>query len=294
MASESISFQVQLLQARVAELEAENQRLRQVKSEHQPASLLSTVARVANLLLRSSDYIAVLPKVVRLLGEAVGSDRCSIIQELDNTDVIHLLTEWCRPGVALTSETTPEMNGLMVWSNFASFHEQFARGEVANFIVSDIEEPARSILAAQGCTSLLVVPIMVRGRCWGQIGFDNCGETRLYDEAKIAILKVAADSIAAALERDLNQREQAAQDRAAQTAESNRILSLRERWLDVTAIAANELLSTTDLDSAVNMALRILGEGVDVDRVMVFQIIADPTGQTEGSGRILYGGIAQL
>ena len=35
---------------------------------------------------------------------------------------------------------------------------------------------------------------MVKG--WGQIGFDNCGEPRLYDESEIAILKVAADSIA--------------------------------------------------------------------------------------------------
>lgn len=42
------------------------------------AKLLSTIAQVANLLLRSPDYTIVLPDVVRLLGEAVGSDRCCI------------------------------------------------------------------------------------------------------------------------------------------------------------------------------------------------------------------------
>jgi PAS domain S-box-containing protein len=163
--------------------------------------LLDAIAQVANLLLRSSDYSLVLPDVVRLLGEAVGSDRCSIIQELNGSDTIHFPVEWTCSGVNLTLDTTADMASLLIWSNFVSFHEQYARGEVANFLVADIEEPARSILAAQDCTSLLVVPIVVQGKCWGEIGFDNCGEPRLFDEAEIAILKVAADSLAAAIER---------------------------------------------------------------------------------------------
>lgn len=48
---------------------------------------------------------------------------------------------------------------------------------------------------------MLIVPIMVQGECWGHIGFDNCEASRLYDEAEIAILRIAADSLAAAIER---------------------------------------------------------------------------------------------
>ncbi|MGG6262967.1 GAF domain-containing protein [Leptolyngbya sp. AN03gr2] len=171
------------------------------RAAQERAQLLSAIAQVANLLLRSPDYTAVLPDVVRLLGEAVGSDRCSLIQEVPGSDVIYTPVEWSRPEIGLTLDSTPEMESLMLWSNFASFHEQYARGETANFLVADIEEPSRSILAAQGCTSLLVVPIMVEGQCWGEFGFDNCHEPRLYDQAEIAILRIAADSLAAAIER---------------------------------------------------------------------------------------------
>lgn len=45
------------------------------------AHLLTTVAQVANLLLKAPDYTTVLPGVVQLLGEAVGSDRCSVMQD---------------------------------------------------------------------------------------------------------------------------------------------------------------------------------------------------------------------
>jgi signal transduction histidine kinase/PAS domain-containing protein len=198
-----VALKAELGQAlsRLETLQQENDRLRQSTARDRQASLLSTIAQVANRLLRSPDYTTVLPDVVRMLGEAVGSDRCSIIQELENSNIIYIPTEWSCPGIVTTLETNSEMESLMVWDNFASFHECYARGEVANFLVAEIEEPARSILASQGCTSLLIVPIMVQGKCWGEIGFDNCGEPRLYDEAEIAILRIAADSVAAAIER---------------------------------------------------------------------------------------------
>jgi PAS domain S-box-containing protein len=182
-------------------------RLRQSEAKDPQAQLLSTIAQVANLLLRSTDYTIILPDVMRLLGEAVGCDRCSVIQEIPGSDEIYALVEWSRPGINLTLETTLEMESLMVWSNFTSLHEQYARGESTNFLVADIEEPGRSILSAQGCTSMLIVPIMVAGKCWGEIGFDNCGEPRLYDDAEIAILRIAADSLAAAIERQAKDEE---------------------------------------------------------------------------------------
>ena len=168
--------------------------------------LLGTIAQVANLLLRSPDYTSVLPDVVQLLGEAVGSDRCVITKDLadsaSNQLRVRILHEWDKSGVAIATERTPEYDqGLRVEGEVLEFHQPFLLGEVANFRVADLSEPMRSIFTAQGTLSSLIVPIMVQGQCWGEIGFDNCEEPRLYDEAEIAILKIAADSIAAAIER---------------------------------------------------------------------------------------------
>ncbi len=44
------------------------------------------------------------------------------------------------------------------------------------------------------------VPIMTKNECWGVIAFDNCGKARLFNEEEIAVLKIAASSIAGAVE----------------------------------------------------------------------------------------------
>ena len=174
--------------------------------------LLSTVARVANLLLRTSDYTTVLADVVRLLGEAVNSDRCAITQEFfdskSNKHAVKLLIEWCCAEISSVLIGSPEFGEGVVIENPASFHFQLLQGETVNFVVSELPElDWRKFFETHNNTSMLLVPILVEGVCWGHIGFDNCGEPRLFDEGEIAILQVAAESIAAAISRQARDEE---------------------------------------------------------------------------------------
>jgi PAS domain S-box-containing protein len=187
-------------------LQQENDRL-QKSAGQERAQLLSTIAQVANLLLKSPDYTTVLPDVVRLLGETVGSDRCAIAQ-----DVLHptlgvpaakVIVEWCQERVISSFEATPELADTLPWQDLPELYDKLLQGETANYLVSNLSEPNRSLFAAQGVTSVVYIPIVADGKGWGQIGFDNCGEPRLYDEAEIAILRIAADSLAAAIERQV-------------------------------------------------------------------------------------------
>ncbi|MCU0570244.1 MAG: PAS domain S-box protein [Oculatellaceae cyanobacterium Prado106] len=166
--------------------------------------ILSTIAQVANLLLSSSDYTTVLSEVVQLLGEAVGSDRCSITQDVvsfDSQEAIaaRLLQEWDRAGVLPSSEILSEIP--IDDEAMQRIYQRFVQGETVNLLTTEAPESLRTILEMQRITSILIVPILVQGKCWGQIGFDNCGEPRLFDEAEIAILRIAADSMAAAIAR---------------------------------------------------------------------------------------------
>jgi PAS domain S-box-containing protein len=173
-------------------------------------TLLSTVAEVANLLLRTDNYTAVLPDVVRLLGEAVGSDRCAIVvpaqTHKQDSPLVSMLAEWCREDIPNSETCTPDLF-TMSWDNFPELIQKLLNKETANYLVSELSEPGRSTFMAQGVTSTAFLPIVARNVPWGQIGFDNCGEPKLFDDAEIAILRVAADSIAAAIERQSNEAE---------------------------------------------------------------------------------------
>ncbi|MFG6107762.1 GAF domain-containing protein [Leptothoe sp. EHU-05/26/07-4] len=208
--NERLTTQCQQLDAELTELRQRYERGRQSEARdhaaEERAKLLSTVAQVANLLLRSQDYTTVLPDVVRLLGEAVGSDRCAITQEvLGNTDHlsrVRLLNEWHGEGILSVLKGSPEFSPGVEIDIPASFHQPLLRGESVNFVVAELEELAwREFFEAHHNVAMLIVPIMLSEDCWGHIGFDNCQDASLFDEAEIAILQVAAESIAAAIER---------------------------------------------------------------------------------------------
>lgn len=278
-------------QTDITELKQTQQAL--LAAEQDRTQCLQTIATLANQLLRSNDYTTVLPDVVRLLGEAVGSDRCAIVTSqifpVMPDSPIYVAAEWCNQNVLKAHKHVPEIY-LTTWRNFPELYERLFQGEIANYLVTDFSEPNRYLLEAQDVSSVVYLPITVNGQPWGQIGFDNCGEPRLYDEAEIAILKVAADSIAAAIERDRTQqeREQSIQQRAAELAEHNRVLQGRDLILAATAEASKILLTAQDFDMAINAALRILGESVGCDRICVGQQFDDPDAETRGFIRFLY------
>ena len=176
--------------------------IRRDRAAQDRARLLSSVAEAANLLLKSADYQRVLPAFVRLLGESVDSDRCGIFKVCNAANNVSIVALWERPGIALPFADVTGITPLAVLEIFSSIFEQIARGESLNFVVADMEEPARTLLMAQGCASVLIVPIMIQGEYSGSnIAFDNCTKPRLYDDAEIAILQLAADSIAGAISR---------------------------------------------------------------------------------------------
>ena len=264
--------------------------VRRDRAAQERATLLGSVAEAANLLLRSADYTTVLSAVVQLLGEAVGSDRCSITQDVRHPRsgrlAVKLLAEWCADSRIPAAPSAPvffdEDNCLTLNGDFLRFHQALCRGEVVNFLVADLTTvPEKELMERQGNTSMLIVPIMVQGQCWGGIGFDNCGEPQLYDEAEISILRVAAESIASAIARQaqdealrnvekavLEEREKAAQRRASELTRINESISKT-----LTALAASP-----ELDQFLGSTLAEVAQQVGAYSVHMF--LFDPLAKT--------------
>ena len=122
---------------------------------------------------------------------------------------------------------------------------------------------------------------MVQNVCWGHIGFDNCGEPRLHDEAEIAILQVAAESMAAAIARqardeELRERSQQLESLNTELQQTVDSLENRDRILAATAKASNILLTGKDFDKSVNQALQIIGDSISTDRIGIIENFDNP------------------
>lgn len=265
--------------------------IRRDQATQERAKLLSSVADAANLLLRSTDYKAVLPEVVRILGEAVECDRCGIGQ-----NILHPVTgepavdvkpewEWRTPSTLPAASFSPHGDLLYSWDDGPFLTEQMRKGVAASYLVADLPERDRHLMAVQGTTATLFFPIMLEHRLWGFIHFDsNSHNPRLYGQAEISILKVAAESITAAISRQvqdealrrsgqaiLEEREQVAQARATELETFNQQLQKRDGLLNSVNAAAQCLVANEDLSVALPAMLQILGEGTKQCRAYILQ-----------------------
>lgn len=182
--------------------------------------LLAAVAQATAGLVRGGPVLDAMRDGLTAVGRATGVDRvylfqnrqdnqgrvCSTSQryewnsdgaepQVDNPDL------WDTP-VEVFSEIMPIMETGLSWA--AHVHELEVGG-------------LRDVLEPQGILSILILPIMVEGRFWGFIGFDQCTHLREWTSNERSILRSLCASVASALERE-RLLEQRAQDLAAEQA----------------------------------------------------------------------------
>jgi signal transduction histidine kinase len=127
-------------------------------------------------------------------------------------------------------------------------------------------ETERAVLLAHGVCSIVVVPIFVGPTWWGAMGFDDCRAERDWPMGAVDVLKTAASTVGAAIERRRAEaarmqlvREQSA--RAEAEAAQKRLAFLAE----ASRVLASSLDYQTTLQSVADLAVPTLADSCVVD-----------------------------
>ncbi|MEM9162995.1 MAG: GAF domain-containing protein, partial [Cyanobacteria bacterium P01_F01_bin.4] len=274
-------------QNHLADLETYNQQLRQRDD------LLNSVNAAAQCLVANDDLAQAIPKALRILGEGIGCDRVGILKNIGQTstqlpDYQNVLYEWTAPDTV--SQISHPDSARVSCKGLEPLLKPYLQSSGFGGLVDEWPEPLRSAFKAVDILSSYSVPIWIDDQWWGVVGFDYCKEAKQFNPPEVAVLKTAAACIGSAIERDRTRQdhEAAAQVRAAELEQHNQTLAERDRILEATAAAANVMLTADDFDSAVNAALKIVGEGLGVDRVNLGKYFAATNQQTSGYHQFLY------
>lgn len=263
--------------------------------------ILEATAAAVNVLLTDKDFAGEIKQALQLIGEAVGTDRVGIAQHLEDlteTSPGHWLVihEWSIPEMTPVADLCyPEpMQGT--YGGAEQLYAIHQRGESFSIKTEQMMEPFRSSMAFMNIQTLHAVPIILREQYWGTVVFGDCRQQRQRTVSELTALQTVADCIGNAIDRDrirkareaaertaLIERERAA--RAAELEAANQVLTTRDRWLETTATAANQLL-TADISTSVNTALQTIGTNLESDRLGVMRHIPDAT--ELGHFQILY------
>jgi diguanylate cyclase (GGDEF)-like protein/PAS domain S-box-containing protein len=167
-------------------------------------AILETVAMSAKELLRSSDLLQSLPKVIERLGQATGVDRVHILEIDTDTPPEHSPVVqhyvWSAPGVS-SSINYQEIKDPMAEAGLESWVPRLTRGETVVGNTRDFEPAARTFFERGNVKSVMAVPVFVDGQWWGLIAFDECGFERHWGPAEIDTFKTLAELVGAAVAR---------------------------------------------------------------------------------------------
>jgi signal transduction histidine kinase len=208
-------------------------------------SLLAATAKASRLLLETPHALGAVPAVLRLLGEAAGADRVTLMQAQagpNGEPWLVVANEWVAKGVVpyleQPAKCTCDERGFSILS---------LQLRAGRSVCVDANELAAggSGLGGVGTKTKAIVPIFVAGEFHGVVGFDNTRQRRAIGAAELSALETAAGVIGAAIHRERlvdavrRERERAAEERVAALAKTN--VALRGNL--------ERLASEPDLDS---------------------------------------------
>jgi PAS domain S-box-containing protein len=167
-------------------------------------AILAAVSAAAECLLRTSSVEEAAGEMLERIGSATQASRVYVFE--DGTDdegeaVWCLRQRWVAPGTPPVGAVAA-LESFRYLPDFARWPEVLGSGCVIASHVRELPASERPGHSAYGSQSILVVPITVAGEWWGFIGLDACEAERVWSEAEIDALRVAAGIVGAAIQRE--------------------------------------------------------------------------------------------
>ncbi len=162
------------------------------------------LSRISSLASQAEDLDAFQNECLRILGEELKVSRVYIFEHNHATDSMDNTLEWTANGVPAQKENLQKVpTGAAPW-----WMEMVKNGKQICF--EDIEhipdEATKVMLRHQDILSILVVPLFVKGRYYGFMGFDECVRKRSWPQEDIDILNSISHILTATIERKHTQR----------------------------------------------------------------------------------------
>ncbi len=166
--------------------------------------LLNAVVNSAAMLISAPEYERCIVDAFRQVAEATDLDRVYVFENHDDPDTgahrASLRFEYAIPEVPARIGN-PRMQNLAWDQIFPHWYPALAEGRTIRGIARDFRPSERRRLDLQQTVSIVVAPVIVEGRFWGILGFDECHFERVWSKTEVAILELYASIIGGIISR---------------------------------------------------------------------------------------------
>ncbi|MCK4654745.1 MAG: PAS domain S-box protein, partial [Candidatus Cloacimonetes bacterium] len=165
----------------------------------QQQKLLSEVSYLFTKLGKFDENIN---EVICLIGEYSGVSRVYVFENFNNGEFTKNTYEWCNKNIEPQIDNLQEIPYKMVpsWKKFLT-----EKGMVLSSNILELPQDLIDILEPQNIKSIFVLPIYVKDKFFGFMGFDDCEKNRIWDKSEIELLKTITNVISTIFERRLTE-----------------------------------------------------------------------------------------
>jgi PAS domain S-box-containing protein len=174
----------------------------------QREAMLEAVTFAAEQFLRSPDWRAGMNQVLERLGRVFNASHAYLFEyhPAPNGEMLNSMRyEWVAPGQTPDIDNPVYQNLKGDEPQFKEYYEILARGEPYVGSASRLTEAGRAWLKSVGLNALLEMRIMVNGKQWGTLGFDDAVTEREWTSLEVDVIKIAASVLGAAIQRQVNE-----------------------------------------------------------------------------------------
>ncbi|MBA7525209.1 Sensor histidine kinase RcsC [subsurface metagenome] len=166
------------------------ERARLYENERRHASQLAVLRSVANSVSASLDLDDILAKAARLMVEHFNIDHCGILAFDTNYEMGRVLAEY--PDRGIIGQTFPIKGYGAAERIIASPEPLFIEGTKTNPLMAAV----RKDMERMDIRSMLILPLVIKGRTIGSIGLDSIGKQCTFLDEEIALAQAIADQVA--------------------------------------------------------------------------------------------------
>ncbi len=173
------------------------------------AAMMDAVSEAAAKIVAPGDWRHEIGGLLRRLGEVTGVSRASLF-EAHQGPLGYLVQscrhDWAEPPLRSLSDD-PRYRDMTLSDEGdppgvpGEWTRRRQQGEIVQARLRDLTGYARQVFLEHGTQSFLSVPVMVAGKWWGFLGFDDVRTEREWTSAEVNVLRTAAALIGGAIER---------------------------------------------------------------------------------------------
>lgn len=161
------------------------------------AELLVAVSRAARILTQYENWREGMPEFLGELGAHTGASRVwlfRVVQQESDFYITEFMYEWAADPrwSNICDNRLQRQRTDITDDDLRALYRARQRGELLQHHRETVTGHMAREFRLQGIHSMLTIPVMVDGRWWGILGFDDCAGPREYSPAYLAALETGA------------------------------------------------------------------------------------------------------